>query len=197
MRLLLKGIVEFDDEKTTTNINKVSSMGNVVVVPQTANLYLSPLGFHRYAAEFLKAAKGFQKTNTFSPVPYFLFSISIELALKAFLLAKNVSIASLISQIGHDLEKALAKAVELGLRDIVVISYHYEEELKKANCYYPTKAGKGFEYFQVGKAVRGYPNLPSLDVLSEFASTLVSKLEPICFQAVDGPVKSGLKLRKD
>jgi len=91
----------------------------------------------------------------FSPVPYYCFSRSIELSLKAFLLAKNESLDSLKRPIGHDLEKALEKAVSLGLPDIVVISSHHKAELKKANCYYSEKAGKGFEYFQVGKAVRG------------------------------------------
>lgn len=160
-------------------------MSDIVLKASTLSLRITPLGFHRYANEYLKAAKDFQKTKEFSPVPYFLFSISIELALKAFLLAKDVPIASLKRQIGHNLEKALDKAVELGLRDIVLISRHYEEELKKANCYYPTKAGRGFEYFQVGNAVLGYPNLPRLDLLSEFASILVSKLEHICFKSMD------------
>ena len=55
----------------------------------------------------------------------------------------------------------------------------------KANNYY---ASKGFEYFEVINAVTGYPNLPSLDVLSEIASTLVSKLEQICLESTNGPV---------
>ncbi len=162
-------------------------MSDIVIKVPTLHLRISPLGFHRYASEFLKAAKGFQITDAFSPVPYFLFSISIELALKAFLLAKKVPIKEL-KLLGHDLENVLKKAVSLGLKDIVVISCSYEEELKKANCYYPTKEGKGFEYFQVCKAVRGYPELPNLDVLSEIASTLVSKLKQICIKSMDCPV---------
>ncbi len=160
-------------------------MSDIVVKVPTLHLYISPFGFHRYASEFLKAAKGFQKTNAFSPVPYYLFSRSIELSLKAFLLTKGFSKRTLKEKFGHDLEEALNKSVSLGLDDIVVISCLYKDNIKKANNYY---ASKGFEYFEVCKAVMGYPNLPSLDVLSEIASTLVSKLEQICIKARNGPV---------
>lgn len=161
-------------------------MGDVVIKVPPIVLHISPLGFHHYAAEFLRAATGLQITADFSPVPYYLFSRSIELALKAFLLAKGFPKRKLKHRsIGHDLEKALKKAVSLGLHDIVVISSRHTDELKKANNYY---ASKGFEYFKVVKAVTGYRNLPDLAVLSDLASILVSKLEPICFQATDGPI---------
>ncbi len=160
-------------------------MNDQVLIAQTISLNISPLGFHRYASEFLRAAKGFQTTDAFSPVPYYLFSRAIELALKAFLLAKKVPEKHLIKCISHDLEKALNKADSLGLRDIVEISCRYKDELKKANNYY---ALKGFEYFQVYRAVMRYPELPNLDVLSELASTLVSKLKQICVKSMDCPI---------
>jgi len=53
-------------------------------------LHINPLGFHRYASEFLRAAQDFRMNDGFSPVPYYLVCRSIELALKAFLLAKGI-----------------------------------------------------------------------------------------------------------
>ena len=149
-------------------------------------LHISPLGFHRYAGEFLRAAKDFPTNETFSPVPYYLICRSIELALKAFLLARGVSKRELkLRSLGHDLEKVLEKAVSMGLDEIVSISFQHNEELKKANSYY---LSKGFEYFEVISAVTGYRNLPNLTVLSEFATLLGTNLKQVCMQATETPV---------
>jgi hypothetical protein len=161
-------------------------MGNVVIKVPPMVLHITPLGFHRYAAEYLRAALGFQGNGSFSPVPYYLFSRSIELALKAFLLAKGVPKKRLKERnLGHDLEKILKKTISIGLANVVSISPQHTEELRKANNYYTSK---GFEYFEVVRTVTGYRNLPDLPVLSDLASLLVSKLEPICLQATDGPL---------
>jgi hypothetical protein len=64
-------------------------MGNVVIKVPPMVLHISPLGFHRYASEFLRAAQGFKINDGFSPVPYYLICRSTELSLKAFLLAKG------------------------------------------------------------------------------------------------------------
>jgi hypothetical protein len=164
----------------------MKTMGNVVIKAPPMVLNISPLGFHRYAAEFLRAAHDFQGNGGFSPVPYYLFCRSTELALKAFLLAKGIPKKSLKERnLGHDLEKVLKKAISMGLAEVISISPRHMEELRKANNYY---ASKGFEYFEVIKAATGHQNLPDLPILSDLASLLVSKLEPICLQATDGPL---------
>lgn len=161
-------------------------MGNYVIKVQPMVLHISPLGFHRYASEFLRAAQGFKINDGFSPVPYYLICRSMELVLKAFLLAKGVPKRTLKGRtLGHDLEKVLKKAVSLGLDKVVSITPQHKEELRKANNYY---ASKGFEYFEVTRAATGYPNLPDLRVLSDFATLLVTKLKPLCLQATDGPL---------
>jgi len=156
-------------------------MGNVIIKTEPIVINISPFGFHRYSKKFLEVALTFQSDDNFSPVPYYLFCRSIELSLKSFLLAKGVSKSSLKQKnLGHNLEKNLEKAQSLGLNDVVTINTSQIVELKKANNYYNSK---GFEYFEVIKAVTGYPNLPNLSLLSALASSLVSKLESICKEA--------------
>lgn len=161
-------------------------MGNYVLKAEPGVLHISPLGFHRYASEFLRAAQGFKINDGFSPVPYYLICRSMELALKAFLLAKGLPKKKLKERnLGHDLEKVLNKAISMGLNKVVSISPQHKMELRKANNYY---ASKGFEYFEVIRAVTGYQNLPDLTALSDFALLLLTKLEPPCLQATDGPL---------
>jgi HEPN domain-containing protein len=161
-------------------------MGNYVLKAELGVLHISPLGFHRYASEFLRAAQGFKISDGFSPVPYYLICRSIELALKSFLLAKGVPKRTLKERkLSHNLEKVLKKAVSLGLDKVISIPPQHKEELRKANTYYDSK---GFEYFEVTSAAIGYPNLPDLRVLSDLASFLITRLKPLCLQATDGPL---------
>jgi hypothetical protein len=114
-------------------------------------------------------------------VPYYLYCRSIELTLKAFLLGKGLSRKDLKDQkhFGHDLVKLVARAREMGIEDFVTFSPAWLESVRKANAYYESKT-KGFEYFDIHFAVRGYPDLPALDVLKELASDLVSRLKQYC-----------------
>jgi hypothetical protein len=158
---------------------------NIRITPPTGGPWnSSPIGFHRYASEFAKyaweahAALGGQ----FSPVPYYLYGHSLELVLKAFLLARGVPMADLPRKrkLGHELAKILLKAKTLGLEQTVPLAAHWEPEVRKANAYY---AGKGFEYFYIVSAVKGYPDLPGLDVLNEIVTTLLAGLEQVCIAA--------------
>ncbi len=154
--------------------------GNVVIKLQPLQIRLGPLGFHRYASEFLRAADSFKRGDGFSPVAYYLRCHAIELALKAFLLAKGFPKNDLKHKLGHNLEEALKSATKHGLQSKVAIKPKEKEEIKKANVYY---ADKGFEYFQVPKAVRGYPKLPDLKILADVSSRLVSGLNDVCMNA--------------
>lgn len=160
---------------------------SVVVMPGPAVLNISPMGFHRFASEFAKLGRQAHDDSGagFSPVPYFMYCRSVELVLKAFLLTKGLTKDDLKrtrgpDALGHDLTKILAKARALGLESEVPVRADWEAELQKANSYY---ADKGFEYFDVGKAVRGYKGLPELDMLRAISQTLLETLETICLEA--------------
>lgn len=159
------------------------SAENIVISIPAARVNISPIGFHIYAAEFVAYARLAQASlgATFSPVPYYLYCRSLELVLKAFLLAKGVAKEDLKKRsLYHDLAKILQRARAEGLEQIVPFSASWEEEVRKANGYY---SRKGFEYFHVVAAVRGYPNLPRLDVLNEIVTALLEKLEQACLEA--------------
>jgi hypothetical protein len=161
-------------------------MGNIAIKIDPIAIYISPMGFHRYANEFLSSLGKLKPEISFSPVPYYLICRSIELSLKSYLLAKGVPHKKLKQRdLGHDLVKVLQKAKSLGIESILQTSPQQEIELAKANEYY---ASKGFEYFQVVKAATGYKDLPDLSELHELAGMLVKDLEKICMNASDDPI---------
>jgi hypothetical protein len=155
---------------------------NLVIKAEPGIIHISPFGFFHYGKEFLDAAKGFKQSAYYSPAPYFLYCRSIELFLKAFLLAKGVPKKHLPKRnlYWHDLEKILKKAQDLSLSAFVKITPEQEKEISKANRYY---AFKGFEYFEVIKGVKAYPELPDLLFLEKVASELVTHLESFCLNA--------------
>ncbi len=146
---------------------------------QPLHINASPFEFHLYASEFLVAARAIPLSRTFSPVRYFLYCRAIELALKAFLLASGVGKSALTKKdkFGHNLVRGLDWAKERGLHGFISVTEMWAGELRKANAYYDSKA---FEHFDVGKAARGYSDLPSLKVLDEFAASLLANTESVC-----------------
>jgi hypothetical protein len=161
-------------------------MSNIVIKVSPFKVFISPMGFHRYASEYLRAAEGFEVKDGFSPVPYYLVCRSLELSLKSFLLAKGVPKKKFKERsLGHDLEKVFEKAISMGIDEFISFTPNHKAELEKANKYY---ASKGFEYFEVIKATTGYKNLPDITVLSDLATHLVTKLDAVCLKASDGPI---------
>ncbi len=159
-------------------------MTDIKITVGTVTAHISPIGFHRYASEFATWARQAHAGmgDKFSPVPYYLYCRSLEMVVKAFLLAKGVTQKELMKKgvLGHDLCKILLRAKELDLEQVVPFKPRWEAEVEKANGYY---VDKGFEYFKVVTAVRGYPNLPELDILNELVSTLLIRLEHVCLNA--------------
>lgn len=147
------------------------------VQAKTAYGNISPLGFHRYASEFLSAARSIEQSDIFSPVPYYLLCRALELTLKAFLLARGLSKKELknMKKYGHDLEKLFNISDEMGLRSITHISDEYKQLVSASNDYYGSKA---FEYFDVYRAMQGYSGLPDINKLDEFVGQLIADLEP-------------------
>jgi hypothetical protein len=159
---------------------------HVHIEAEPIHLNITPLGFIIHAKDYYKAGKSFQNSPPRASTPRFLFCLSLELALKGFLLANGIPKKELATKrYGHDLEKLLTKAQELGLNKLITITPEQEEEIKKANIIYSNKKeGGGFVYFNVFYAGGGGPPLPDLSILEKITNSLISSLEPFCRQAV-------------
>lgn len=155
---------------------------SVVIQPDGFLFKMTPVGYHRFAQEYLSIVKIPEKDTPFSPVPYFLVCRSIELSLMAFLRVKDISMSSLKKKeiYGHDLETLFNGAKDLGIDQCVPIAENIEKEIRKANEYYYKKE---FEYYEALRGFKGYPDLPDLLVLKGFADELVIRLEVPCTDA--------------
>ena len=87
-------------------MEKPSAKGHVIQV-NPVHIFITPLGFHTYATDFLTAARDLKPSGHFPPVPYYLCCRAIELSLKSFLLGKGVTKKMLKKKLGHDLVKTL------------------------------------------------------------------------------------------
>jgi hypothetical protein len=133
----------------------------------------TPRGLIRYASEFYAAAVAVDDTlgekkgyEIFAPVPVmFLAGQSIELSLKAFLLAKGVDLRALRLQYGHKLSASLQKAQELGLANIVALSNEDESAIAVLDPLYSSK--------QLQYVVTGMKTFPIFGPLEEAARKLL------------------------
>ena len=143
---------------------------------EVAIIRISPFGFHKYAEDYYLAAKRWRNSEKYSPVPYFLYCRSIELELKAFLLAKGENVSWIKEKLGHNLVRALIKAKQYSLDDFVKTSLVEENQIDIANGYYNSK---GFEYFFVPNHAEGLKKLPKLDVLQNYSEKLLKGIEEL------------------
>src|SRR5208337_654770 len=144
---------------------------------------VSPYGFRLWAKEFYecyRCYRSFERTSDFSPVPYFLLCRAIELQFKAFHLAalgqsavKNTgkSAVDVVKEYKHHLTKSY-NDLPATLRTLSTEEFRL---LKKANRIY---SGKGFEYFNVGHAGRGFSNFPDLYALDALATKIIEWPDP-------------------
>jgi hypothetical protein len=147
---------------------------------------VAPLGFHRYATEFLRAAQRFEPQDEgFSPVPYYLACRSIELALKSYLLARGLSLKQVKCELNHSLVKALQRASDLGLASLVEVSEAESRLLGEADALYSKKHFEYFENLGLGFQLTQPPDIDELTVL---ASKLTVGLETAARRAVNGPI---------
>ena len=151
--------------------NNGAKMTNIIIHTETGHVYITPTGFLVYAKNYYTAAINWQSDGNYSPVPYFLFSRSIELGLKAFLLAKGEKIHVVKSKkiIGHNLIFALRKAEFYSLSEFEHTTTEEEKELQKANAYYNEK---GFEYFDI-KNLFHKKDMPDLKILQQYSEKLL------------------------
>jgi hypothetical protein len=163
--------------------------GSAYVYVGGAVAKITPIGFHRFAQDYLSIVKIPEKGTPFSPVSYFLVCRSIELSLKAFLRSKDIPMRNLkrIGLYGHDLKTLLNAAKNLDIDKCVPITKIIAKEIGKANVYYYKKE---FEYYESLRGFKGYPDLPDLLILKEFADELVIRLEVPCMEACRLPSTS-------
>jgi hypothetical protein len=143
---------------------------------ETGHYNMTPFGFHKYANDYFIAAdlwvKNISKSD-YSPVSYFLFCRSIELGLKAFLLAKNVDI-KLVVKNSHNLVESLKMAMTHKLSNHVPTSKLDEDNITLANDIY---SDKGFEYFFVINHLQGFDKFPDINLLKDFADKLLKNIK--------------------
>lgn len=149
---------------------------NIVIKTRLIKFNITPFGFHEYASDYLDTADKWTSESKYSPVPYFLYCRTIELGLKAFLLAKGKNLKYVKDSVGHDLTLGLKNARLNNLDDIVETTDIEKEQIEVANKYYKTK---GFEYFFVSNHITGLKGLPKLDTLKEYSHKLLNKIKPL------------------
>jgi hypothetical protein len=107
----------------------------------------TPVGLARYAAEFMEAAIAAEdKMGTkpghelVAPIPVlFLVGQAIELALKAFLLSRGVTLRELRTHFGHGLHRSFRKAKELGLLSLTQVTAEEQSVLEVLDDLYSSK----------------------------------------------------------
>jgi hypothetical protein len=137
------------------------------------------IGLARYATEFFEAALaaddklgGEEGYEIVAPVPVmFLVGQAVELALKAYLLAKGVGLRQLRRDYGHELHRSLRKAKELGLSDVVPLSPDEEDILSLLDGLYSTK--------QLQYIVTGAKTFPVFGPLEKVARKLIYGIAPV------------------
>jgi hypothetical protein len=106
---------------------------------------------------------------------YFLVGHSIELSLKAFLLAKGVGISQLRNKFGHDLAKLISECRRRKLGRQSKLSKNQVRDVKLLGFAYKSKL---LEYIEVGTY-----SLPQYWIICEIAATLIHDLKPFCYFA--------------
>lgn len=160
----------------------------IVLKARTPKVRLTPFGFHHHAAEFLRIGHlAYNDAPHFSPVPYFLFLRAAELAIKSFLLLRNVPVKRLKQRkLGHNIEALLDFAIEFGLRDLCDLDESHETALRNSSAKYESKA---YEYFSIAETMTGHRGRSDLSTLRAAAQQLVDSLEGPCLNAEPGEVE--------
>jgi HEPN domain-containing protein len=146
----------------------------VVVIPGPTHVYLGPLGTHRRASDFLEAAEFVrERQGRFTPVAAFLCCRSVELTLKAFLLARD-NASGKVKEFGHDIVHLLIEAHARGLDAVVRLSADELAALPQANDDYMNNR---LAYFDLFATISHYPKQPEPAALADVAAKLLAGVE--------------------
>jgi hypothetical protein len=156
---------------TTLNRINICSQGDLFMV----DTLTTPFGLWGFAKDYLEAAKivGTNPQLEISPPRYYLLGHSAELALKSFLLAKGATLSELKHSIGHDLEKAWERAIEVGLLQFISVPSEEESSLRLLNKTYKVKE---HEYI-----VAGYRHWPQPVIMQSFVARVLDAIRELCF----------------
>ncbi|HXH23512.1 MAG TPA: hypothetical protein VNN10_15950 [Dehalococcoidia bacterium] len=139
-----------------------------VVVPSPIVVPLSPAAFHRWATQFLEAARVLPPTPDFSPVPLLLLSRAIELELKArHLITKNQNAVK--KEFGHD----LVKSYNALPREQQILRTEEMDVLTKCSKSYNVP-NKYFDFWSPAAALRGFSMFPNQAELLRITEKLVA-----------------------
>jgi hypothetical protein len=155
-------------------------MENIIIKTEPGYFYITPVGFFAYAKDFHSAGVQWKTERNYSPVPYFLFCRSIELGLKAFVLAKGEKLSFVRKRISHDIYKAFKRALHHSLESFLITTESERKEIIAANKYY---SDKGFEYFSLEIFLGSKSDLPDLQILRQYSEKLLEKTEAIILRS--------------
>jgi len=159
-----------------------SDTARIVVRLEPARILIGPHGTMLRAREFFEAGLYLQNNaDRFSPVGGFLTCRAIELALKAYLFARDISRRH-VRRLGHDLTRLFIEAEVRGLA-------HYVQ-FAPGDIAVVIQTGRDYSehrlaYFDVAWVVGGGFE-PSPAILERVATALLAALEPVCRDAAMG-----------
>lgn len=137
-----------------------------------------PIGLNNYAKEFLDTAIYLAKNPkySFKSPTYYLASHAIELSLKAYLMANDISLQQLKSEYGHDLAKLYEKSKEFGFnRQMEQLGSDPESFAHVIDLINPYYCSKEFEYIKTG-----FQTLPTIEILIKSAKALIKTVHSLC-----------------
>jgi hypothetical protein len=142
-------------------------MSNYTIEAQTGHANISPALFHEFARQYLQCECAFQCDAPFSPVPYFLLSMAIELEFKSTHL-ETMDRDRVKKRFGHNLKKSYdalpAEKQTLNAEQYALLIH--------AGKIYMTE--KGFEYVSVRHSITGLADFPDIDALRIVATKVIS-----------------------
>jgi hypothetical protein len=151
-----------------------------VEVP-SAYARISPLGVHMQARTYQRAGDHVRIDGGQPDAVAFLYCRAIELAIKAYLVARGESVDRM-TKFGHDLTILLVETDARGLDRILLLTAPEKDLIRRAGVLYEdNKLG----YFDLMHTVTG-PRLP-LEELAAVAKRLIDALEKPIWKATDTP----------
>jgi HEPN domain-containing protein len=161
----------------------VEDSGPQVVTPGTANVRMGPLGFHIRANDFFELAEvGRAKGRRYVPVAALLYCRSVELALKAYLLARGQTLDQ-VARLGHDLEMLLVEAYARGLDVVAALTEGERRVVLDMHGHYQSSK---LAYFDLFETISGSLFTLPLDDFASVASKLLAGVERGCYESAHG-----------
>lgn len=142
-------------------------MTDYVAKIEGVEINLSPDGFRRWAEHYYKCRHDFEPPDDgWSPVPYFLLCLAIELQLKAWHLETRRQ-KYVKDEFGHDLV-ASYRALDPRYQTLTAVEY---ATLGTASTMYESRR---FQYMQPIDAMTGFSRAPRLEDLDTVAAKLIA-----------------------